>query len=433
MKLLNAIFEGIQRVNNNHKEHKRISQRAQSPESHKFSFAYFVHSLCSLWLKKRIELPQYLTILLLLILLFSCVKPPIVDPHEEEPVTPPEFTSILGFYLLNEGNMGNNKSTLDYFDCETGIYHRNIYADINPTVPKELGDVGNDIAIYGAKLYAVISCSNKIEVMEAKTAKRIGQINIPNCRNITFYNGFVYVTSYAGPVQHNPTLQQAGYVAKIDTSTLQVMERCVVGQQPDGLAIANKKIYVANSGGYLSPNYENTVSIIDLATFKELQRLSVAVNLHRVCADKHGNIWVTSRGDYLNTPAKLFCIDSKSDKITDSIQIAASNFHLDGDKLYLVGSGWNSSAMQDESQYGIVDVVSKQIVFTQFITDGTEAKIGNPYGITVNPITKDIYVTDAHNYVSPGTLYCFDKEGKKKWEVRTGDIPGHFAFYGKYN
>ncbi|MDR0205839.1 MAG: YncE family protein [Bacteroidales bacterium] len=370
--------------------------------------------------------------LFLLIGFVSCRTDIIIFPYEEEPVTSPEFTSILGFYLLNEGNMGNNKSTLDYFNCETGTYHRNIYADVNPSVPKELGDVGNDIIIYGSKMYAILSCSNKIEVMEAKTAKRIGQVDIPNCRNITFYDSFVYITSYAGPVQHNPTLQQAGYVAKIDTASLQVLERCVVGQQPDGLAIANNKIYIANSGGYLSPNYENTVSIIDITSFTEIKRLVVAINIHRVCADKHGNIWVTSRGDYLNSPAKLYCIDSKSDKITDSIQIAAANFHLDGDKLYLVGSGWNSSAMQDKSNFGIVDVVTKQIISTQFITDGTEAKIGNPYGISVNPITKDIYVTDAHYFVSPGTLYCFNKEGKKKWEVRTGDIPGHFAFYGKY-
>ena len=31
-------------------------------------------------------------------------------------------------FLLNEGNMGSNKSTLDYFDYQTGIYTKNIYA-----------------------------------------------------------------------------------------------------------------------------------------------------------------------------------------------------------------------------------------------------------------------------------------------------------------
>jgi DNA-binding beta-propeller fold protein YncE len=323
--------------------------------------------------------------------------------------------------------MGSNKATLDYFDGATGNYQRNIYASVNPNVPKELGDVGNDIAIYGGKLYAVLSCSNKVEVMEAQTAKRIGQINIPNCRNISFHNGFAYITSYAGPVQPNHD-QQIGFVAKVDTASLQVLDRCMVGMQPDGLAVANGKIYVANSGGYLSPNYENSVSVIDIASFTELQRITVALNLHRVCADKQGNIWVSARGDYGSNQSGLYCIDSKTDKITDVVTIAVSNFHLDDNRLYIISVQWNNETMGNEISYGIVDVVSKQIITRQFITDGTEAKIRTPYGIAVNPDTKDIYVTDAKNYVSPGVLYCFDKEGKYKWDVRTGDIPGHFAF-----
>ena len=33
---------------------------------------------------------------------------------------------IKGMYLLNEGNMGSNKCTLDFYDSTTGKYHRNI-------------------------------------------------------------------------------------------------------------------------------------------------------------------------------------------------------------------------------------------------------------------------------------------------------------------
>lgn len=58
----------------------------------------------------------------------------------------------------------------------------------------------------------------------------------------------------------------------------------------------------------------------------------------------------------------------------------------------------------------------------------TEEKIKTPYGIAVNPETREIFVTDAKNYVTPGTLYCFSPDGKLKWEVTTGDIPAHFAF-----
>ena len=114
--------------------------------------------------------------------LCGCRDEDFIYIPDEVPTSQPEFTDVAGFYLLNEGNMGSNKSTLDYYDYSTGRYIRNIYGYFNPTVPKELGDVGNDIGIYGSKLYAVINCSNKVEVMNKKNAKRVGQINIPNCR-----------------------------------------------------------------------------------------------------------------------------------------------------------------------------------------------------------------------------------------------------------
>ena len=51
-----------------------------------------------------------------------------------------------------------------------------------------------------------------------------------------------------------------------------------------------------------------------------------------------------------------------------------------------------------------------------------------PYGVAVNPETKELYVCDATNYVTPGYLYCFSPEGEFRWRVRTGDIPAHIAF-----
>ena len=359
--------------------------------------------------------------------LCSCRDDSEIYPPEVVPLAPPDNTGIVGFYLLNEGNMGSNKSTLDFYDYTTGEYRRNIFADANPSVPKELGDVGNDIKIYGSKLYAVINCSNKIEVMDKRTARRLGQIDIPNCRYIRFHGRHAYVTSYAGPVEINPNYEQLGYVAKVDTATFQVIDRCPVGFQPDELEIADGKIYVANSGGYMFPNYEKTVSVIDLASFKEIKRIDVARNLHHLRADRHGNLWVTSRGDYYAQPSRLYRIDRTRDELADSLDIAVSNFHLDGDSLYLYSTEWSYISMSNEITYGIVDVAKRAIVTRSFITDGTDRQIKIPYGVMVHPFTKDIYVTDAKNYVSPGTLYCFGRDGRQKWNVRTGDIPAHFV------
>ena len=138
-----------------------------------------------------------------LILFTACREDEEIYIPDKIPVSQPEYTSIDGFYLLNEGNMGDNKSTLDYYDYKTGVYTRNIFGAANPTVPKEMGDVGNDIAIYGSKMYAVINCSNYISVLDKYTAKMINKIDIPNCRYIKFYKGFAYVSSYVGPVVLN--------------------------------------------------------------------------------------------------------------------------------------------------------------------------------------------------------------------------------------
>ncbi|NMB04975.1 MAG: YncE family protein [Bacteroidales bacterium] len=380
----------------------------------------------------------FVTLSLLLVLFSGCRDDVAMVLSEDIAVGNPEVVrGYKGFYLLNEGNMGTNKATLDYYDFATGIYTRNIYAERNPHVPKEMGDVGNDIGIYGGKLYAVINVSNKIEVMDAETAERIGQIEIPNCRFIRFHQGYAYVTSYAGPVVIDPNYEQLGFVAKINTATLEVVDRCLVGFQPDELEIVDGKIYVANSGGYMGAGdtggYERTVSVIDIASFTEVKRIDVAYNLERIKADSRGDLWVSSRGDYKDLPARLFFLDREREEVTDTIPIAASNYWIDDDLLYVYGTEFSYITNSWDISYSIVDTRTREIVTRNIITDGTDEEIEKPYGIMVHPETKDIFITDAGNYVTPGVLYCFDKEGKKKWSVVTGNIPGHFALLPIYD
>lgn len=381
---------------------------------------------------------QKIKILVLVLLAFfaSCRGDVELILSEDIDTGFPEYIKdYWGFYLLNEGNMGSNKATLDYYDFATGIYKRNIYAERNPTVPKEMGDVGNDIAIYGSKLYAVINCSNKIEVMNARTTRRIGQIELPNCRFIKFYDGYAYITSYAGPVTIDPNYEQIGFVAKVDTATLEVIDRCLVGFQPDELEIAEGKIYVANSGGYMgagsTEGYERTVSVVDIASFKEDKRIDVAYNLERIKADSHGNLWVSSRGDYKGLPSRLFFLDREKGEVTDTISIAATNYWIDDDMLYVYGTEWSYLTNDWTISYSMIDTRTHKILTRSIITDGTDKLIEKPYGIMVNPENKDVYITDAGNYVTPGVLYCFDRSGRMKWAVESGNIPGHFVLVPK--
>lgn len=372
-------------------------------------------------------------VLLMFFFIMACRKDDeVIKSSSQQLIYPdPEPGEIKGFFLLNEGNMGNNKATLDYFDYETGVYTKNIYAERNPGVVKELGDVGNDIRIYGDKLYAVINCSHFIEVMDVRTARHIAVISIPNCRYITFKGKYAYVSSYAGPVEIDPNAR-IGYVAKVDTATLQVVDECIVGYQPDELVVVGDKLYVANSGGYRVPDYDNTVSVIDLNTFTEIKKIEVAINLHRLELDRYGNLWVSSRGNYYGSNSKTYIIDTRTDQLTDTFHLLPnSNMTRAGDSLYIYSTEWNHTTQKNTVTYAIVNTQTKKIVDRKFIKDGTEADIKIPYGLAVHPTTREIFVTDAKDYVTPGTLHCYSPEGIRKWSVTTGDIPAHIVFTTK--
>lgn len=378
----------------------------------------------------------FLYILPLLPVITGCREDELVVPTEYEviPETPYDGSAIRGLYVVNEGNMGSNKCTLDYLDYMTGLYARNIYAERNPNVIKELGDVGNDIGIYGSKMYVVVNCSHKVEVLDARTGVRIGQVDIPNCRYVRFHRGKAYVSSYVGPVLIDPDAPK-GAVYEVDTTSLAVTRKVSVGYQPEEMEIIDDYMYVANSGGYRAPDYDNTLSVIHLTDLKQVQQIPVAINLHRVKKDRYDKLWVSSRGDHQGRRSCLCVLAKKpgnnSMVVTDTLPVACSNMAIHGDSLYFYATEWNNYSQSNAISYGIIDVRTKEVISTNFITDGTEKEITIPYGIAVHPETGDIFITDAKNYVSSGTLYCFTPEGKKKWSVRTGDIPAHIAFLRK--
>ncbi len=119
-------------------------------------------------------------------------------------------------------------------------------------------------------------------------------------------------------------------------------------------------------------------------------------------------------------------------RMVAQLDVAVSDMWLDGDSLYVVAGGWNNITMDYDVTNAIVDTRLRCKVSDGFITDGTEKRMQMPFTVFVNPVTKEIFVTDAGNYVNPGWLYCYSPDGVMKWRVRTGDIPAHAAFIGTF-
>ena len=377
--------------------------------------------------------------ILTLLLLSACRQDVMIVPMEKsDPGGKTQQGDIIGMYLLNEGNMGSNKSSLDYLDLSdsTAHYYRNIYSQRNPSTVMSLGDVGNDCQIYGSRLWLVINCSNKVEVARADSAIRIGKVNIPNCRYVTFNDRYAYVSSYVGTVYASSN-SPLGSVYKVDTLTLQKVDSCSVGYQPEEMAIIGNQLYVANSGGYqgmTGQGYESTVSVIDMATMQETSKVEVAPNLHHLKADKYNQLWVTARGDYMTEASSIWWLapdENGQMKVGGHIDQAVSDLCIVGDSLYFYGSQWSEVSMSNTITYGIINVKTHQVVSTSLSSAPEISKIRMPYGIIVNPVHRDFYLMDAKNYVSSGELLHFLPDGTFDWKVSTGDIPAHAAFLFK--
>ena len=328
---------------------------------------------------------------------FSCkkdetTKPPIIV----EPET-------VGFYVCCEGSFNGNNGTLFYYDMENGQSHKNYFETQNQ---RGLGDLPNDLKIYGSKMYCVVSGSNTVEVMDAATAISLRRISLTaddgngrQPRYITFHKNKAYVCNFDGTV------------VRIDTASLVVDAMIECGRNPDGICIANDKLYVSNSGGLDFGNPDNTVSVIDIESFTEIKRITVVANPGKILADSKGDLYLISRGNYFDVPSAFQRIDSQTDEVVQVFeQLNVTNFTICDDVAYLYSHDYIN-----DTWFKTFDCTTEQVINESFISDGTV--IVSPYGINVNPLNGDVYITDALNFTVQGDLYCFDKDGKQKFKI----------------
>ncbi|MCM1310936.1 MAG: YncE family protein [Bacteroides sp.] len=360
------------------------------------------------------------------LMLASCAEDPQTPGSEAEDIdNVAPGGDVKGFYLLNEGNMGSNKCTLDYFDYTTETYYRNIYAERNPNEVMELGDTGNDLAIYGDSLYIVVNGSHKVEVLNATSAKKVTQINVNSPRYIAFDGSYAYVSSYVGGQGDK------GSVVKIDLASMSAVASLSVGYCPEEMAVVNGKLYVANSYLYSAGIFDNTISVIDLENFTVSGSIEVAPNLHHLKADEFGRLWVSSRGNYADVASNLFMLSKVNGEyaVTETVGKGCTDFTIGNGKLYFYSTGYdeNRNASYD---YDYLNLTASGFTDANksFLSADCTAKITTPYCLAIQPATSEILVTDVANYVSSGKLLVSSADGAFQWEATTGDIPGHIAF-----
>lgn len=343
----------------------------------------------------------------------------------------PAGTKLL---ILNEGAFPG-KSTLDVLNFSDGKLYADVFAQANPTVTDGLGNTGNDMEVIGNTIWILMNASNQVVILNAFNYKHIATIDIDSPRSIVTDGSYAYITSYGGATygSSTPTL---GMLYRISTSDYHDFTSLPVGYQPEGLAILDGKLYVANSGGY-NAVHDNTVSVIDLATFEPEKSIELPVtNLNMVRAAS-GKIWVSTYGEStwsqdgdkwiqkVSAPMSLVSVSPDgTSKIISGVH--ADKITASDGIIYAIGNDKEMDGGYDTCLYKVNSTSSK--VETIHFSGTDLARIGYPYCILVNPDNGEIIIADA-SFTGDSTLWCFTKDYKYKWSVTTGVGTGHLLMY----
>lgn len=347
--------------------------------------------------------------------------------------------------LLNEGNWQSDNGRLTYFENGEVISNQ-WFRDVNKM---KLGDTPNDIIQVKPNLIAIaLNWSNIIQFIDAEGHAVAATEDVPNNRKLATDGNYVYVSSYGHECMTvNGMVEfEKGFVAKIDTSTFKVVDTVEVGYEPEGIALYDGKLFVANTGGYAfqeDHEYETTVDVIDATTMEIIRSVDTGqINLYGKLSQSGQYICINSPGDYYDVMAATIIMDCRAvlDGKPDEdcfikLDYAAtySCTAMDG-SFYAIGSRYSYYTGDYEFNYVTID---PQRLIESCGAEGCDETLPGtmlddikgmqmPYGIYVNPYTGYIYATDAAGFVEGGTLYQWNPEGELLGKHGVYINPGHF-------
>jgi YVTN family beta-propeller protein len=340
----------------------------------------------------------------ILLALVSCKK-----EEEKEDVLSSNLQN--GFLVLNEGLFQQNNSSVSWINLENETVISDVFLQKND---RYLGDTGNDMKIYGGKIYIVVNASSTVEVLNKNTFKSIKQIPLhynnqaQQPRHIAFHSNKAYVSSFDG------------FINVIDTASLTVIDRIQVGANPEGVAVLNNHLYVSNSGGLNFPNVDSTVYQIDLNTHTVSHSYHVGANPGAIVAGNNNQLYVIKRGDYAGDPSEIVIIDPSTQLITNT-GIPATTLAAHSDNIYI--GRYNYATHQ--SQVSILSQTTNTITQQNAISGYS---IQTLYGI--QPLNDGRLICfDAKGFTNLGSVLLFNAVGEFQKEFQVGLNPNNMLYY----
>lgn len=320
---------------------------------------------------------KYLGYILVFILFTACKRDEIGPQFPGGELTGTQRNVIM----VGEGNFNWGNAEISVYYPDDGSVVHNVFFNANGYAP---GDVAQSIYRINHRYFLVMNNSQKIEVLDTAGFESIGQITgLVSPRYAAGYGNLLYITDL-----------YSNFVSVADINSLQIIQQIPVGGASEHILVYQSKVYVAQPG-------KNRILVIDAPVMQVTDTIPVRQGLGRMVTDHQQRLWASCSGTSTVMPA-LYCIHTTADTVLHRVEWNTTNqlgnlsTTLNGDSLIY--------STPDIYVMSVNDILpSSNPLFTH--------SLNVLYSLQTDPLTGDIYLTDALDYISLSDVYRYSRSG----------------------
>ena len=320
-------------------------------------------------------------------------------PLHEEPFA----QSQRGVFITCEGNFGWDNASLSFYDPAARSVENEIFIRANGM---KLGDVAQSMTLHKGRGYVVVNNSGAVYVIDPATFRVTGVIEgVVSPRYIHFPNDTTaYITDLYDP-----------RITVVDSRSNRIRGRIPM----NGHKSTEQMVQWGDEVFVNCWSYDDKILVVDAARETLVDSIEVGPQPSSLVLDRFGKLWTVTDGRTAGSPAALYRIDAATRRIEQTYTFAAgdhpSSVTLNGtrDTLYFINRDvWRMRVDAEELP------VTPFLPYTQTTY----------YEVAVDPLTSEVYVADAIDYVQHGVVYRFTARGAAVDTIRVGITPGSFCF-----
>jgi DNA-binding beta-propeller fold protein YncE len=326
--------------------------------------------------------------------------------------------SLNGIFVVNEGNFMYGNASVSHYDPESRQVINDLFYQTNGL---PLGDVAHSMTIRDTLAYVVLNNSGRIYIFHTGTFELIGKITgLTSPRYMHFINE---TKAYVSDLY-------ARSIAVVNPSTMEITGAIPVNnsnadfyQHPTEQMLQVDRFVYTNCW-----SFDNQVLVIDSELDRVVDSIEVLKQPNSMVLDRHHTLWVLCDGGFEDSPygnegGGLLRIAAGSQEAETVLRFSPEMSPRDlkingtGDTLYYINRGVYHYAINGISDPELlVESPYKQIASGGF------------YGLEVDPVSSELYVADAIDFVQRGMVYRFSPQGVAIDSFRTGIAPRAFCF-----